>query len=111
MRIWLIGAEQAGSEALRQLKKNPAVTVVVSDAVDRPKAVSDGVIAKVDMVENVTPVNINQLARRVRPDLILIDAGAAARAMRGVSGGQFFAQALQSEIATVSEFPCLLLQS
>ena len=77
MRIWLIGAEQAGSEALRQLKKNPAVTVIVSDAVDRPKAVSDGVIAKVDMVENVTPVNINQLARRVRPDLILIDAGAA----------------------------------
>ncbi len=55
MRIWLIGAEQAGSEALRQLKKNPAVTVIVSDAIDRPKAVSDGVIAKVDMVENVTP--------------------------------------------------------
>ncbi len=77
MRIWLIGADQAGSEALRQLKKNPAVTVVVSDAADRPKAVSDGVIARVDMVENVTPVNINQLARRVRPDLILIDAGAA----------------------------------
>jgi hypothetical protein len=111
MRIWLIGADQAGSEALRQLKKNPAVTVVVSDAADRPKAVSDGVIARVDMVENVTPVNINQLARRVRPDLILIDAGAASRAMRGVSGGQFFAQALQSEIATVSEFPCLVLQS
>ena len=56
MRIWLIGADQAGSEALRQLKKNPAVTVVVSDAADRPKAVSDGVIARVDMVESVTPV-------------------------------------------------------
>jgi FlaA1/EpsC-like NDP-sugar epimerase len=111
MRIWLIGADQAGSEVLRQLKKNPAVTVVVSDASDRPKAVSDRVIAKVDMVENVTPVNINQLARRIRPDLILIDAGAAARAMRGVSGGQVFSQALQSEIAAVSECPCLVLQS
>jgi hypothetical protein len=111
MRIWLIGADQAGSEALQQFQKNPAITVIVSDGGDCPKAVSDGVIASVDMVENVTPVNINQLARRVRPDLILIDAGAASRAMRGVSGGQFFAQALHSEIATISEFPCLILES
>jgi FlaA1/EpsC-like NDP-sugar epimerase len=111
MRIWLIGADQAGSEALQQLQKNPSITVIVSDASDRPKAVSDRVIAKVDMVENVTPMNINQLARRIRPDLILIDAGAANRAMRGVSGGQFFAQALQSEITAISEFPCLVLSS
>jgi hypothetical protein len=111
MRIWLIGADKIGSEALRQLQKNPAITVIVSDASDRPKAVSDRVIAKVDMVENVTPGNINQLSRRVRPDLILIDAGAASRAMRGVSGGQFFAEALQSEIATMSEIPCLVLSS
>jgi FlaA1/EpsC-like NDP-sugar epimerase len=111
MRIWLIGADQAGSEALQQLQKNPSITVIVSDASERPKAVSDRVIAKVDMVENVTPMNINQLARRIRPDLILIDAGAANRAMRGVSGGQFFAQALQSEIAAISEFPCLVLSS
>jgi FlaA1/EpsC-like NDP-sugar epimerase len=111
MRIWLIGADQAGSEALRQLQKNPAITVIVSDASDRPKAVADRVIAKVDMVENVTPVNINQLARRVRPDLILIDAGAAKRALGRVSGGQFFTEALQSEIAAASEFPCLVLSS
>lgn len=75
MRIWLIGADQAGSEALQQLKKNPAITVVVSDPAERPKAVTDGIIARVDMVENVTSLNINQLARRIRPDLILIDAG------------------------------------
>lgn len=109
MRIWLIGADQAGSEALRQLKKNTAITVVVSDAAERPKAVADGVIAKVDMVENVTALNINQLARRIRPDLILIDAGAARRAMGRVSGGTVFAEALQSEMTAVSETPCLIL--
>ena len=54
MRIWLIGADKIGSEALQQLQKNPAITVI-GDASDRPKAVSDCVIAKVDMVENVTP--------------------------------------------------------
>lgn len=109
MRIWLIGADQAGSEALRQLKKNPAITIVVSDASERPKAVTDGVIAKVDMVENVTALNINQLARRIRPDLILIDAGAARRAMGRVSGGTVFAEALQSEMTAASETPCLIL--
>jgi FlaA1/EpsC-like NDP-sugar epimerase len=109
MRIWLIGADDAGSEALRQLRKNPAITVVVSDASDRPKSVSDRVIDKVDMVEHVTPVNVNQLARRIRPDLILIDAGATKRAMGRVSGGHFFAEALQTEIAGASEYPCLVL--
>jgi FlaA1/EpsC-like NDP-sugar epimerase len=109
MRIWLIGADQAGSEVLRQLKKNPAITVVVSDALERPRAVSDRVIDKVDMVENVTALNINQLARRIRPDLILIDAGAAKRAMGRVSGGLVFTEAMQTEMAAMSETPCLIL--
>lgn len=109
MRIWLIGADQAGSEVLRQLRKNPAITVVVSDALERPKAVADGVIARVDMVENVTALNINHLARRIRPDLILIDAGAAKRAMGRISGGMVFTEAMQTEMAAASETPCLVL--
>ncbi len=109
MRIWLIGADQAGCEALRQLKKNPAITVIVSDALERPRAVVDGVIAKVDMVENVSSLNINLLARRIRPDLILIDPGAARRAMSRVSGGLVFTEAMQGEMAATSETPCLIL--
>ena len=41
------------------------------------------------MSRRVTPVNVNQLARRVRPDLVLLDAGAANRAMARVSGGTY----------------------
>jgi hypothetical protein len=111
MRIWLIGADGAACEVLRQIQKNPAITVYVSDPNPRPRAVTDGLLPKVDLIENVTPANVNLLARRIRPDLILIDAGAAHRAMRGVSGGQFFAEALQSEIAAISECPCLVLSS
>jgi hypothetical protein len=111
MRIWLIGADVAGSEALQQLKKNPTIDVVVSDVTERPRAVLDRIIVKVDYIENVTPLNINQLARRVRADLILIDTGAAMRALGRVSGGKFFAQALQTEMAAAAEIPCLVLQS
>jgi hypothetical protein len=109
MRIWLIGADQTGTEVLRQLKKNPTIDVIVSDAIERPKAVMERVIAKVDYVENVSPINLNQLARRVQPDLILIDASAATRDMGRLSGGHVFAEALQAEMVAGSEAPCLVL--
>lgn len=109
MRIWLIGADLAGSNALRQLRKNPSIEITVSDSTDRPKAVTDRLIAGVDYVESVTPMNINTLARRIRPDLILLDRGALQRAIGRVSGGVTFAEALQDEIAATSDTPCLIL--
>ena len=109
MRIWLIGAEQAGATILRQLKKNREIEVVVSDTIDRPRAVVDQVIAKVDFVETVTPANINQLSRRIRPDLILIDHSATQRALSRVTGGMAFAESIQDEIASACDIPCLVL--
>jgi hypothetical protein len=109
MRIWLIGAGQRGTEALRQLMKNPNLEIIVSDPTERPLAVQDGLITKIDHTEVVTPVNINTLARRIRPDLILIDAGAEQRSLGRVSGGAAFADALNAEMATASEFPCIVL--
>lgn len=109
MRIWLIGVAQKGTDALRQLQKNPAIEVVVSDASPNPLAIQQGVIEKVDYTEAVTQLNINTLARRIRPDLILIDTGAEGRTLGRVVGGQAFTQALNYEMASASEYPCLLL--
>jgi hypothetical protein len=109
MRVWLIGASRAGIEALRQLEKNDGIEIVVSDPSPRPRAVQEGVIAKVDHVESVTALNINTLARRIRPDLILIDPGADDRGLGRVSGGQAMAQGLNDEIVAISDYPCLVL--
>lgn len=109
MRVWLVGAGQAGSEALRQLRKNEEITVIVSAPVADPPALRDKVIAKVDYVENVTPVNVNTLARRVRPDLILIDSTALETGLSRVTGGSALSQALTYEIATNSDYPCLVI--
>lgn len=109
MRIWLIGADQAGSEALHQLQKNPAIEVVVTDMIDRPRAVVDHLIERLDSVETVTPMNINSLARRIRPDLILIDSDAAKRNVSRLSGGMVYAEALQNEIAAVCDLPCIVI--
>ena len=109
MRVWLIGADQRGIEVLGQLEKNEDIQIVVSDPSPNPAAVQEGVIQKVDHVESVTPINVNTLARRFRPDLILIDSSAESRSMARVTGGSAMSQALVYEIAAASEYPCVVL--
>lgn len=109
MRIWLIGADDRGTEVLRQLAKNQRADVIVSDPSDRPKAVTLGVIDHVDFVEQITSININHVARRVQPDLILIDAGALERNWGHVTGGSALSEGLTKEMAGASDFPCLVL--
>lgn len=108
MRIWLIGGGQASLVALRQLQKNDAIEVVVSAATDRPLVVQEGAVAQVDFVETVTPVNVNQLARRARPDLILLDSTAAGSFGRG-AGQSVLSHALAEETAAASDHPCLVI--
>jgi hypothetical protein len=108
MRIWLIGGGQASLVALRQLHKNDAIEVVVSAGSDRPVVVQEGVIAQVDFVETVTPVNVNQLGRRTRPDLILLDSTAAGSFGRGASQSAL-SHALAEETAAASDYPCLVI--
>lgn len=109
MRIWLIGADQTGMIALRQLRKSPDIEIVVSDSIERPRAVSERVIEALDYVESVTSLNINTLARRVRPDLILVDSRAMQRAVSNMPGGVAFAESLLAEMQAASEFPMLVI--
>ena len=109
MRIWLIGAGPAGSATLRQLRKNEEVEIIVTSDTDRPQAVKDGILGKVDYVETVTSLNINTLARRIRPDLILVDP--TTTTFGRVSGGAAFNQSMLEEMAASSDYPCILLGS
>jgi hypothetical protein len=109
MRIWLIGADESGIEVLRQLGKHRTVEVIVSSSVEDPMAVREGVIEAVDFIESVTSFNVNRLARRIHPDLILIDAGAKERNLGHVTGGANFSDAIIFEITAASEFPCVVI--
>jgi hypothetical protein len=110
MRVWLIGAGQVGTATLRQLQKNEEIDVIVSADSDRPQAVREGVIPRVDYVETVTSVNLNTLARRLRPDLILIDP-AALNVLSRVSGGAAFNRSMIEEMVASSDFPCIVLST
>ena len=109
MRIWMIGADRGAIEALQQLEKNEEITVIISARTERPLAMSQGFIDHVDYVEFVTPANVNTLARRIRPDLILIDASADGRSYGRLSGGMVFSESMVGEIAATCDYPCLIL--
>jgi hypothetical protein len=107
VRIWLIGASRAGTEAIRQLRKSAQIDLIVSAPSPDPLAVRERVLEQVDHVETVTPVNVDSLARRIRPDLILLDSSASS--YRGRTGGSELSQALTYEIALASEYPCVII--
>ena len=109
MRIWLIGADDRAIRAIRQLRKNREVTLFVSSPVEEPKAVREGYLERVDFVERVNHVNVNELARRIHPDLILVDPSAAARDYARVAGGTALSDELIRAIANAAECPCLIL--
>ncbi len=109
MRIWLIGAGRAGTAAIRQFQKNPNIEIVVSDPHEHPLAVEEGVIEQVDIVERVTSININEIAQRIRPDLILIAGGTGSSSFGSSTGASALSDALNYEIATQSNMPCVVL--
>ncbi len=109
MRVWLIGAGKIGTAALLQLRKNPEIQVVVSDPIPNPTAVEEGIIERVDYVENVTPVNVNRLARRIRPDLVLLTPSVVEHGLGSMEGAAALVEALNYEIASRCEYPVLIL--
>lgn len=72
MRVLVIGAEKLGTQVIRQLKKNPAVEVVVAERRERPEAVESGVVDRVDVITHVTAMNFNDTIAHVRPDLVVL---------------------------------------
>lgn len=72
MRVLVIGAGKLGVQVLRQLKKNPDLEVVVADPHERPQAVADGLLDKVDLRVHVTAMNFQEVMDSVEPDLVLL---------------------------------------
>jgi UDP-N-acetylmuramoylalanine-D-glutamate ligase len=63
MRILVVGAGRNGAQVLRQLQKNPGLTVVTIDPRERPYAVERGIIPSVDFQESLTPLTLDYLLK------------------------------------------------
>ena len=72
MRVLVIGAGELGIQAVKQLRKNEGIEIVVADPRENPEALQQGVIENVDVRIHVTAMNFDEVVKAVRPDLVLL---------------------------------------
>ncbi|UCE81075.1 MAG: hypothetical protein JSV94_01175 [Methanobacteriota archaeon] len=72
MRVLVIGAERLGMLVIRQLSKIEGIEMLVAERRERPLAVEEGVIDKVDVVAHVTAMNFGDVIEKTAPDLVVL---------------------------------------
>lgn len=107
MRILVVGAGRTGARVLRQLQKNPKLSVVTLDPVERPYAVKQGIIAAIDFHEALTPLTLDYVMAQAQPDLILLTAETENLGLGMVPGIDMLADALKDELAAIAEVPVI----
>ncbi len=107
MRILVAGAGRAGARTLRQLKKNPDLTVITLDPRENPYAVQRGIIEAVDIQEVFTPLTLEYVLEKARPDLVLLATSTRDLGLGEVSGIDVLAQSLRDELTAISRVPMI----
>ncbi len=107
MRVLVVGAGRAGARVIRQLQKNPEITVLTVDPRERPHAVEAGFIEGVDVREVVTPLTLEYVLERTQPDLVLLAAASEDLALGHAPGIDLLSEALREELAAISEVPVI----
>lgn len=107
MRILVVGAGRAGTQVLRQLQKNPSLTVITNDARQEPFAVQEGVISEVDIQETLTPLTLEYVLAQARPDLILLTSASEDFGLGTAPGVDVMVDSLKRELASMSSVPLI----
>lgn len=72
MRALIVGAGALGIRVIKQLRKNDKFEMVVADYREDCQAVREGVLDKVDVLEHLTPLNIEECCDDVEPDIVFL---------------------------------------
>ena len=107
MRILVVGAGRVGARVLRQLQKNPQLTIITADPNERPYAVQEGIIEKVDVRESLTPLTLDLVIAQSHPDLMILTRTSEDLGLGMAPGTDILAEALRGELAAISEVPVI----
>jgi hypothetical protein len=105
MRVLVIGVGQTGSEVIRQLRKNPDITILTADPRPEPKALRDGLIEKVDVTEAITPLTLDKILEKTGANLVFMAMSAEELGLGETPGMDILADALLDELASISGVP------
>ena len=107
MRILVVGAGRIGARVLRQLQKNPALTVLTLDPRPEPYALQEGIIDRVDIDEALTPLTLEYVLAQAEPDLVLLTTTTEDMGLGRAPGLDLLADALKEEVARLAEVPVI----
>ena len=107
MRVLVVGAGRVGARVLRQLRKNPELTVVTVDPREEPFAVTEGVIPFVDYDAELTPMELEPVIEAVNPDLVLVTTSGEDIGRSGVPGLEVLVEALWGELEATAKVPVI----
>ncbi|MGD2157257.1 MAG: Gfo/Idh/MocA family oxidoreductase [Anaerolineales bacterium] len=107
MRVLVIGAGRGGASVIRQLQKNPNLSILTVDPRQEPYAVQQGAIERVDIQEVFTPLTLDYILEQAEPDLVLIATSTQDLGLGDAPGMDILAQSLREELAALSEAPVI----
>ena len=107
MRILVVGAGKVGSQVLRQLQKNPSLTIVTCSPHQEPYAVQAGIIDKIDIQETLTPLTLSYVIDQARPDLVLLTSASEDFGLGTAPGVDVMVDSLKTELASISKVPLI----
>ena len=107
MRILVVGAGRVGSQVLRQLQKNPSLTIVTCSPHREPFAVQAGIIAQVDIQETLTPLTLSYVIAEAKPDIILLTSASEDFGLGTAPGMDVMVDSLKKELASISKIPLI----
>ena len=107
MRILVVGAGRVGAQVIRQLQKSPSLTLITCSPHQEPFAVQEGVISQVDIQETLTPLTLEYVLAKAKPDLILLTSAFEDYGLGTAPGVDVMVGSLKKELASISEVPLI----
>jgi hypothetical protein len=107
MRILVVGAGRTGARVIKQLRKNPDIDIITADPRSDPYAVEKGLIDSVDIEEGFTPLTVDYVIEKAKPDLILLATTTEDLGLGDAPGIDILADALRKEVASASDIPLI----
>jgi len=107
VRVLVVGAGRTGARVIKQLRKNPEIEIITADSRTDAYSVEEGLIESVDIVEGFTPLTVDYVIEKARPDLILLATTTEDLGLGNVPGIDILADALRQEVASASDIPLI----
>lgn len=107
MKVLVCGAGENGAKVIRQLQKNKEIEIVTLDPRENPAALRDGLIEKIDVEETLTPLTLDFVLGKVKPDLILLTTELEDLGLGHVAGMDILSSSLRDELTSLSPVPLI----